>query len=110
RQRRLLLLFTNFESLSGLKRQIPYFLRLAEKHILVVICFKNTELTALTTSRAQTLRQIYHQTIAEKLQEEKEKMLALIRRHGMTGLLTTPAELTVGTINTYLKLKARGKV
>lgn len=110
RQRSLLLVFTNFESISGLKRQLPYFVKLAEKHLVVLIFFRNTELRGMIEGRALTVRHIYHQTIAELMQEEKEGMLALIRQHGMIGLLTTPQELTVDTINKYLELKARGSM
>ena len=109
-QRSLLLLFTNFEALSSLKRQIPYLRKLTEKHVLVVIFFRNTELHELTTHRAESLREIYHQTLAEKAEHEKETMIQLMRQHGIYAVLTTPADLTVDTINTYLNLKARGVV
>ncbi len=108
--RSLLLLFTNFESLNGLKRQIPYLRKMAEKHIVVVIFFQNTELRTLIDEPADSVRRIYQQTIAEKMQAEKEGMVTLLRQWGLFGLLTTPEELTVDTINQYLELKARGVV
>ena len=46
-QRSLLLLYTNFEHISALKRQLPYLKALAKKHLLVVIFFENTELDTL---------------------------------------------------------------
>ena len=52
-QRSLLLLFTNFESLSGMRRQMPYLTKLAKDHLLVCIFFENTELDALLHSEAQ---------------------------------------------------------
>ncbi|HUH45513.1 MAG TPA: DUF58 domain-containing protein, partial [Arenibacter sp.] len=42
--RSLLLLYTNFETLDALERQLPYLLALAKQHLLVVIFFENTEL------------------------------------------------------------------
>jgi len=108
--RSLLLLFTNFESLSGLKRQLPYLQRMSDKHIVVVIFFQNTELKTMIDQPAGTLREIYHQTIAEKMQAEKEGMVSLLKQWGLFGVLTTPQDLTVDTINQYLKLKARGIV
>jgi uncharacterized protein (DUF58 family) len=109
-QRSLLLLFTNFESMTGLRRQLPYLRKLSEKHVLVVIFFQNTELRALIDVQAKSLRDIYHQTIAEKMQAEKEGMVSLLRQWGIYGILTTPQDLTVDTINQYLQLKARGTV
>ena len=43
-QRSLLLLFTNFETLSGLRRQLKYIKQLSKYHLVVVIVFENTEL------------------------------------------------------------------
>lgn len=44
KQRSLLLLFTNFETLNGAERQLPYLRALARHHLLVVIFFENTEI------------------------------------------------------------------
>lgn len=43
-QRSLLLLYTNFETLDALYRQLPYLQAIAKNHLLVVIFFENTEL------------------------------------------------------------------
>ncbi|MDX1408313.1 MAG: DUF58 domain-containing protein [Saprospiraceae bacterium] len=108
RQRSLLLLMTNFESVVGLRRQLPYLQVLARQHVVVVIFFQNTALRQLTDRRARSLREIYHQTLAERAQYEKQLMVRLLRSHGMHAVLTDPAELTPNTINAYLALKARG--
>ena len=42
--RSLILLYTNFEHISSLHRQLPYLQAIAKKHLLVVIFFENTEL------------------------------------------------------------------
>jgi uncharacterized protein (DUF58 family) len=107
-QRSLMLLFTNFESLQGFKRQLPYFRKIAEKHVLVVIFFQNTELDGLIRKKAESLREIYHQTIGEKMQHEKEGILAMLRQYGIYGILCPPADLTVRTINQYLEMKTSG--
>ena len=48
KQRSLLVLFTNFESVSGLKRQLPYLKKMGNHHLLLVVFFENTELKALS--------------------------------------------------------------
>jgi uncharacterized protein (DUF58 family) len=107
-QRSLLLLFTNFESLSGLERQLPYLRRLATQHLLVVIFFKNTELYTLLDKPTHTLVEIYHKTIAEKFAFEKNAIVDELTKYGIQAVLTTPQQLSVDTINKYLELKARG--
>ncbi len=43
-QRSLLILFTNFESLTALDRQLPYLRNISQKHLLLVVFFENTSL------------------------------------------------------------------
>ncbi|MEX0359759.1 MAG: DUF58 domain-containing protein [Allomuricauda sp.] len=107
-QRSLLLLYTNFEHISALKRQLPYLLAIAKKHVLVVIFFENTELEALISTDAEDLQTIYHKTIAEKFSLEKRLMQKELQQYGIQTILTKPEGLTINTINKYLEIKARG--
>ncbi|HHG85818.1 MAG TPA: DUF58 domain-containing protein [Bacteroidetes bacterium] len=133
-QRSLLLLFTNFESLSAMRRQLPYLRRINRDHLLVVIFFENTELKTLALppqiqkvihqakghEDAQTkmlavtissnVEQIYLRTIAEKFISEKRQIVRELHLHGIQAILTAPENLTVDTLNKYLELKARGMI
>lgn len=109
-QRSLLLLYTNFESIYGLQRQLPYLKRLASQHLLVVIFFENTEMRSLLQEPANDLRQVYHKAIAEKFSYDKKLIVKELSRNGIQALLTPPENLTVNTINKYLELKARGMI
>jgi uncharacterized protein (DUF58 family) len=109
-QRSLLLLFTNFESMYGLQRQLPYLQALSKIHLLVVIFFENTEIKALIDEPANDLRQVYHKAIAEKFTLEKRLIVKELKKHGIQTVLTTPQKLSVNTINKYLELKARGLI
>ncbi|MGK7395816.1 MAG: DUF58 domain-containing protein [Candidatus Cyclobacteriaceae bacterium M3_2C_046] len=110
RQRSLLLLFTNFESLSALERQLPFLKNMARLHLLVCIFFKNTELNQLLDHPADSVEEIYHQTLAEKFAYEKKLIVKELGRQGIQAILTEPQQLTVNTINKYLELKARGLI
>lgn len=106
--RSLLLLYTNFEHISALKRQLPYLQAISKKHMLVVILFENTELDDLIHTDAEDVQTIYHKTIAEKFSYEKRLMVKELQKHGIQSILTAPEELTVNTINKYLEIKSRG--
>lgn len=106
--RSLLLLYTNFEHISALKRQMPFLMAISKKHVLVVIFFENTELESLISTDAEDLQTIYHKTIAEKFSLEKRLMQKELQRHGIQTILTKPEQLTINTINKYLEIKARG--
>jgi uncharacterized protein (DUF58 family) len=109
-QRSLLLLFTNFESIHGLHRQLPYLINLSRIHLLVVIFFENTELTAVIEQPAETLKEIYYKAIAERFSHEKKLIVKELQKHGIQSILTAPEKLTINTINKYLELKARNLI
>jgi len=106
-QRSLIILFTNFESLSGLQRQLPYIRSIARNHLVVVVFFENTELSQLTDSNADTIESLYIKTIAEKFVYEKRLIVKELQQHGIFTILTAPKNLTVDMVNKYLELKAR---
>ena len=108
--RSLLLLFTNFESMSALDRHLPLLRRLNNLHLLVVVLFVNTEVERYTEEPVETIRDIYTQTIARRFLSEKREMQHKLRTHGIQTILTAPEDLSVNTINKYLELKARGLI
>lgn len=110
RQRSLLLLFTNFETLNGLQRQLPYLRRLAKDHLLLVIFFDNTELRGLLNAPAKNTEEIYLKTIGEKFAYEKRQIVKELQQYGISSILTAPQDLTANTVNKYLELKARGMI
>ncbi len=110
RQRSLLLLFTNFETISAMQRQLPYLRRLAKDHLLLVIFFENTELRSLLDQPAADTEQIYLKTIGEKFSFEKKQIVKELGQYGIQTILTAPQNLTANTVNKYLELKARGMI
>jgi len=107
KHRSLLILYTNFESLSGLNRQIDYLRSLSRYHLLLVVFFENSELKQLTNSHAKNIEQVYIKTIAEKFSFEKRLIAKELSKYGILSILSTPQKLTVNTINKYLELKTR---
>jgi uncharacterized protein (DUF58 family) len=110
RQRSLILLYTNFETFSSMKRQLPYLQRIAKDHLLVTIFFENTELTKLIEKESDSLPEIYTKTIAEKFAYEKREIVRYLNQRGIQTILTPPKELSVNAINKYLELKSRGLI
>lgn len=105
--RSLMVLFTNFESLESLQREMTALKKIARYHLLLVVFFENTELKSLLESKTKTLEEIYIKTIAEKFAYEKRQMVKELHKNGIPSILTTPENLTVNTINKYLELKTR---
>lgn len=108
--RSLLFLFCNLESRFALERVLPTLRRLNRQHLLVVIFFKNTEIQAYARQPAETLAEVYSQTIARKFLSEKDQMVQTLRQFGIQSVYSTPEELSISTLNKYLELKSRGLI
>jgi uncharacterized protein (DUF58 family) len=108
--RSLLLLYTNFESLTAMQRQLNYLRRLAKDHLLVVIFFENTELDEVIHKKAETTEEVYNKVIAEKFAYEKKLIVKELEKYGIYSILTSPQKLSINTINKYMELKARGLI
>ena len=107
-QRSLLFIYTNFETIDGLERQLPYLKLIKKSHVVVLILFKNSELNKLTNQKAQTTTDIYNQTIAEKFNFDKELIINRLHQFGILTIYCEPKELSIHLINKYLEIKARG--
>ncbi|MBK7123946.1 MAG: DUF58 domain-containing protein [Chitinophagaceae bacterium] len=106
KHRSLVVLYTNFESLSGLNRQLNYLRSIAKHHLLMVVFFENTELHSLSHLDARNVEEVYIKTIAEKFEFEKRLIVKELKKHGILSILTPPEKLTINAVNKYLELKA----
>ena len=108
KQRSLMLLFTNFESVVSLKRHIKSIRAIAKDHLLVTVIFENTELFKTIDKKPVDTEGIYIQTIAEKFAYEKRLIVKELQKYGIQTILTAPENLAINAINKYLEIKARG--
>jgi uncharacterized protein (DUF58 family) len=106
-QRGLIVLFTNFESMDSLHRQLPYLSAINKNHLLLVVFFRNTELDDYLKNPSED---VYEKTIVEKFIYEKQQIVLELTKHGIQSILTNPEDLTVNTINKYLEIKSRGVI
>ena len=108
--RSMVLLFTNFESMYALKRNLPLLRRINQQHLLVVVFFENSELKKATQKESAHVKDVYIKTLAGKFALEKELIAYELRKYGIQSILTKPENLSVDTINKYLELKSRGMI
>lgn len=107
-QRSLLLLFSNFETLDSVNRQMKYLRGIAKSHLLVIVFFKNSELQDLITKKPENMQEVYDQIIAEKFEYEKKLIIHELRKYGIHSVYTLPDNLNIEVINKYLEIKAKG--
>lgn len=104
-KRSLLILFTNFETLDALKRQLPYLRALAKKHVLLTIIFENTLLDTMHSRKVNSTKEIYIRTVASKFVHEKQLIVQELQMHGIKTVYTKPSDLSVNLLNKYLEIK-----
>lgn len=107
-QRSLIILYTNFETMDGLNRQMPYLKGIAKSHLLIVVFFQNTELNEIINKKTDTIQEVYDKVIAEKFMFEKRLIANELKKYGIHSVLTQPENLTLDAINKYLEIKSRG--
>jgi uncharacterized protein (DUF58 family) len=109
-KRSLLLIYTNFDSIIGMERQLGYLRQLAQRHVVLAIFFENAELKAFAARHPRSGEDYFQQVVAEKFIFEKQHVAAHLRRHGIYSLLTSPDRLPIDVINKYLEMKARNLI
>ncbi|HRZ98724.1 MAG TPA: DUF58 domain-containing protein, partial [Paludibacter sp.] len=110
KQRSVILLYTNFETIDGLRRQLLFLKNIAKSHFLIVIFFDNTELNKIIFKSSVNIQEVYDKVIAEKFAFEKKLIVSELEKHGIQTILTQPENLTINSINKYIELKAKGVI
>ena len=106
-KRSLLVLYTNFASISSMNRQLAYLQQLNRQHRLLVVFFEDADLKAYIESPARDTEDYYRHVIAEKFAFEKRLIVSTLKQNGIYSLLTTPENLSIDVINKYLEMKSR---
>ena len=108
--RGLFVLFTNFDTVSGLRRHLPALRCLARRQLLLVILFENAELARAMERPVVSVKDAYFETVATGFALEKRRMARELARLGIHVIVSKPEALTVDAINAYLALKRRGEM
>jgi uncharacterized protein (DUF58 family) len=109
-QRSFLLLFSNFETLDAMKRQLKYLKAIAKSHVLLLVFFENTEVQEMATEKVLNSKDLANQIIARDYILEKKRIVKELKRHEIRSLLTKPSNLTFDTINAYISIKNSGLI
>jgi len=109
-KRSLLIIYTNFDTVISMERQLSYLRQLARRHVVLVVFFEDSEMKAFSGQLPTSIEGYYQHVIAKKFIFEKQHIVVRLQRLGIYSLLTEPDRLSVNIINKYLELKARGTI
>ncbi|MEZ4805511.1 MAG: DUF58 domain-containing protein [Bacteroidia bacterium] len=108
--RSLLFLYTNFESMYGLRRVLPILRKINKQHLLIVVFFENSELEEISVKPSKDLKGMYTQILAEMAINDKAAIAQELNNLGIQTILTKPEDLSINTLNKYLEIKSRGMI
>ena len=105
--RSLIILFTNFETVQSLSRQLDYLKLLNRKHLLLVVIFQNSEVQQFLGQKAASMRSIYEHSIASDMMIEKKLISDTLKFAGILNINTSPEKLNIDVVNKYIEIKKR---
>lgn len=108
RNRSLILLFANFETRHTADRALPLLKKINRKHLLIMVLFKDSELTEMAARTKESVEDVYRVTLAAKQASEREEIANKLRKQGIQTIACEPEQLSVEVINKYMELKSRG--
>ena len=107
RQRGLFVIFSNFDTIQSLRRNLPYLRAIAKYHLVLLVIFENGELEKFANETAVDVKEIYEKTMAKHLLFQKRLIAKEVGKFGILSLLTKPEKLNTDLINSYLNIKKR---
>jgi uncharacterized protein (DUF58 family) len=106
-RRSLVVVFTEFVDSTSAELMIESLARLAQRHLVLFVAFRDEELEQLTRREPQSAEDVTRAVIALTLLKERETVIARLRRLGVQ-VMDAPVEgLGPTLVNRYLDLKRR---
>jgi uncharacterized protein (DUF58 family) len=104
--RSLLVIFTNFEHINAMRRNLKYIKLLSKFHLPLVVFFDNDEIRNMIPKTSEHKFEIYEKVYAEQYILEKYEIINEFKQNGIPAMLSSPENLTMKSINKYLELKS----
>ncbi len=107
RQRSLLVIFKNFDSINSLNREMPYLKAISKYHLVLVIFFENSEISKIVAEKAVNLIEIYQKTIGQNMLNQNRLIAKELQMNGIQSICIEPEKLSLTTINKFVEIKKR---
>lgn len=108
-QRSLVVLLTSLDSASLEEGLLPVLSALTSKHLVVLAAVRDPELDRRTTARG-TPAEVYRAAAAERALIEKDALKSQLSALGVEVVEGSPEELPPMLADTYIRLKATGRL
>ncbi|NTW98139.1 MAG: DUF58 domain-containing protein, partial [Oscillochloris sp.] len=110
RRRALVVLFTDLATPDAARPLIAHMARLGRRHLPVCVTLSDPNVSAAIGMPAGDSRAAYTRAVAEQLRDERQAILDTLSRSGVIPVDVPADKLTISVVNTYLRLKAAGRL
>ena len=110
RKRALIILFTDILDNDSAEGIATYVTQLSRHHLVVCVTLTDSGIVALAEQGAKDSKSVYQKAIAERLLQEKQATLEILRRQGVITIDVPAHQLTMAVVNKYLELKAKSRI
>ena len=110
RKRALIILFTDILDSDSAEGIAAYVSQLSKHHLVACVTLTDSGIVELAEQQSTDSKSVYEKAIAERLLQEKQATLDILRRRGVITIDVPAHQLTMVVVNKYLELKAKSQI
>jgi uncharacterized protein (DUF58 family) len=104
-RRSIVVVFTEFPDATGAELMLSAIGRLASRHVVIFVTFRDQELEDLTAVRPATPADVARAVVAQELLNAREIVIERLRRQGVKVVQATPFTIDFALVDAYLDVK-----
>ena len=108
RRRGLVVWITEIADSAGRLEVVSAVVELVRRHLVLLVLLHHPELDALAARDPKTVEEMFASAAANEMLDRRRNTIAKLRQQGVLVVESTPAEIGLHTINSYLEVKAKG--
>ncbi len=108
KRRSLVVILTDLVDRDASAELLAYTATLLPRHLPLIVTIGDKDLRALVAQEPREIADVYRQSVAEELLQQREEALARITELGGLALDVPAGQLSIQLVNKYLEVKERG--
>ena len=110
RRRGMIVWITEIADSAGRPEVVAAAADLVRRHLVLLVVLEHPELDALAARHPANVEQMYASAAAKEMLDRRRATIARLRQQGVLVVESSPGEIGLKAINSYLDVKARGLI